>query len=59
LLSLKLKVLQCFGANHIFNTYLQGIMGQDDVPNLTSETRELQFEAAWRMGMWNLDSPNK
>ncbi|XP_060585424.1 serine-protein kinase ATM-like [Ruditapes philippinarum] len=54
-----LNVLQCFGANHIFNTYLQGIMGQDDVPNLTSETRELQFEAAWRMGMWNLDSPNK
>ncbi|XP_053392108.1 serine-protein kinase ATM-like, partial [Mercenaria mercenaria] len=54
-----LNALQCFGANHVFNAYLQGIMGQEDVPNLTSDTRELQFEAAWRMGKWNIDSPNK
>ncbi|WAR09126.1 ATM-like protein [Mya arenaria] len=26
---------------------------------LTSNTRELQFESAWRVGQWNLDVPNK
>lgn len=35
------------------------MMGNGEISNLSSDTRELQFEAAWRMGQWNIDLPNK
>lgn len=53
------KALQSFGTNHILTTYLQGMMGQDSTPNLPSDVRELQYEAAWKMGQWDLDVPTK
>ncbi|KAL4233543.1 hypothetical protein ACF0H5_008223 [Mactra antiquata] len=54
-----LHALQNFGASHVFNTYLQGMMGTDDSSNLSSDIKELQYEAAWKMGQWNIDSSNK
>jgi len=51
--------LQSFGTNHVLTTYLQGMMGQDGMSDLTSDVKELQFDSAWKLGQWNLDVPNK
>ncbi|XP_052812043.1 serine-protein kinase ATM-like isoform X2 [Mya arenaria] len=54
-----LYALQSFGTSHILSMYMQGMLGQETGTVLTSNTRELQFESAWRVGQWNLDVPNK
>ena len=51
------QALQNFGASHILDTYMQGMMR--DLASLPPNTRELKYEAAWKMGQWNLDTPNR
>ncbi|KAH3729489.1 hypothetical protein DPMN_055461, partial [Dreissena polymorpha] len=52
-----LHVLQRFGTSHVLSTYLKGMLGEEVTTNLSFSVRELQFEAAWRVGQWALEMP--
>ncbi|KAL3883922.1 hypothetical protein ACJMK2_030148 [Sinanodonta woodiana] len=53
-----LQTIQNFGASHILETYMEGIHGSE-TRYLSPEFDEFRYEASWRIGQWNLETPNK
>ncbi|XP_071112563.1 serine-protein kinase ATM-like [Haliotis cracherodii] len=49
-----LKTLQSFGADYLLELCLTGKVGET---GLSPALQEVQYEAAWRAGQWNLDVP--
>ncbi|ESO89357.1 hypothetical protein LOTGIDRAFT_229208 [Lottia gigantea] len=47
--------VQEFGASHLLNSCLQGNVAKGAI--LTPQIEELQYEAAWKTGQWNLEAP--
>ena len=49
-----LNSLQKFGANHILDIYMKGLATQRGE---NKELDEIRYEAAWRNGQWDLETP--
>ncbi|XP_041351980.1 serine-protein kinase ATM-like isoform X2 [Gigantopelta aegis] len=53
-----LQTIQNFGAESMLELCLQGISTASQ-QNMSPEVQELQYEAAWRAGQWNLNIPSR